>query len=75
MPALDPIKLFLKVVELRGVATAAHALGQPRSTLSHRMSALENEFGVELFLRSTRSVCLTEAGTLVHTEFGKIEDA
>ena len=39
------------------------------------MSALENEFGAELFLRSTRSVGLTEAGTLVHTEFSKIAEA
>ena len=75
MPGRDSIALFLKVVELRGVAPAARALNQPRSTLSRRMSALENEFGAVLFLRSTRSFGLTEAGTLVHTEFSKIAEA
>ena len=69
------VALFLKVVELRGVAPAARALDQPRSTLSRRMSALEDELGAVLFLRSTRSFGLTQAGALVHAEFRKIAEA
>ena len=72
---LATVSLFLKVVELRGVAPAARALDQPRSTLSRRMSALEDELGAVLFLRSTRSFGLTQAGDLVHAEFCKIAEA
>ena len=75
MRDLDSVSLFLKVVEQRGVAPAARALNQPRSTLSRKMSALEEELGAVLFLRSTRSFGLTEAGALVHSEFTKIVEA
>ena len=72
---LDSVRLFLKVVELRGIAPAARALDQPRSTVSRQFSALEREVGAVLLLRSTRSFGLTEAGALVHTEFLKIAEA
>ena len=75
MGEMDAVSLFLKVVELRGVAPAARALNQPRSTLSRRMSVLETDVGAVLFRRSTRSFGLTEAGALVHAEFCKIAEA
>lgn len=41
---------------------AAQALGIKRSTVSHQLKALEDQLGTSLFIRTTRSVNLTEAG-------------
>ena len=53
---------FVQVVDHRGFAPAARALGEPKSKLSRRMTALEERLGVRLLQRSTRSVSLTEIG-------------
>ena len=41
---------------------AAHSLGIKRSTVSHQLKALEGQLGTALFVRTTRSINLTEAG-------------
>lgn len=53
---------FLLVARERSFTRAAAQLGVSPSALSHRMRKLEEELGVRLLTRTTRSVSATEAG-------------
>ena len=64
MNDLNDMVIFSKVAELEGISPAARALRMPKSKVSRRMAALEDELGVRLLERSTRSVHLTEVGTI-----------
>ena len=59
---------FIVVAEHGNITRAAHSLHLPQSTLSKQMMALEEEFGTVLFLRSNRSVELTEAGRVLYQQ-------
>jgi DNA-binding transcriptional LysR family regulator len=59
---LKSLSTFLAVAEERGFTKAARRLGVSPSAVSHSMRALEEEVGVRLLARTTRSVGLTEAG-------------
>jgi DNA-binding transcriptional LysR family regulator len=59
---LDDLLLFAEVAQQRSVTRAAGQLGQPKSTVSRRLAALEQRVGTALIVRSTRSLRLTEAG-------------
>ncbi len=54
--------LFAQVMESGSFARAAERVGLPKSTLSRRISALENRFGERLLTRSTRRLNITEFG-------------
>lgn len=54
--------IFVHVVEQGGFTAAARHIGEPLSTVSRRISKLEQSLGTRLFERSTRSVRLTELG-------------
>ncbi|WP_185819858.1 LysR family transcriptional regulator [Salibacterium salarium] len=43
-------------------STAAHEIAVTQSTISDQIKKLENELGIELFIRSTRKVQVTPAG-------------
>ena len=60
--ALDGVEVFLAVAEQRSFRQAAARLGVTPSAISQAVRALEARIGVTLFLRTTRSVGLTEAG-------------
>jgi DNA-binding transcriptional LysR family regulator len=60
--ALDGIEAFLSVAQHRSFRRAAAQLGVTPSAISQAIRALERRVGVALFLRTTRSVGLTEAG-------------
>src|SRR3569833_787 len=60
--ALDGVEVFLGVAEHRSFRKAAAALGVTPSAISQAVRALEARIGATLFLRTTRSVGLTEAG-------------
>ncbi|MFL0810511.1 MAG: LysR family transcriptional regulator [Agarilytica sp.] len=64
MVDLNDMVIFAKVAELHGISPAARALKMPKSKVSRRMAALENELEVRLLERSTRSMHVTEAGNL-----------
>lgn len=53
---------FLAVVEERHFTRAARRVHLTQSSLSASIRMLERELGDELFVRSTRSVEVTEAG-------------
>src|ERR1700752_1654179 len=62
---LDGVEVFLRVAQLRSFRRAAAELGVTPSAISQAVRALEARVGAALFLRTTRSVGLTEAGERV----------
>ena len=60
--ALDGVEAFLSVAEHRSFRRAAAELGVTPSAISQAVRALEARVGAALFIRTTRSVGLTEAG-------------
>ncbi|MGB6240927.1 MAG: LysR family transcriptional regulator [Castellaniella sp.] len=54
--------LFAHIVEAGSFTHASDQTGLPKSTLSRRLSSLENAFGERLLQRSTRRLVLTEFG-------------
>src|SRR5258706_8411450 len=60
--ALDGVEAFLSVAQHRSFRRAAAELGVTPSAMSQGVRALEARMGVALFIRTTRSVGLTQAG-------------
>src|SRR5690349_4125027 len=60
--ALDGVEAFLSVAEHHSFRKAAAELGVTPSAISQAVRALEARVGAGLFIRTTRSVGLTEAG-------------
>lgn len=60
--ALDGVEAFLSVAQHRSFRKAAAELGVTPSAISQAVRALEARIGAALFIRTTRSVGLTEAG-------------
>ena len=60
--ALDGVEAFLSVAQHRNFRRAASELGVTPSAISQAVRTLEARVGAALFIRTTRSVGLTEAG-------------
>ncbi|PQV52952.1 LysR family transcriptional regulator [Paraburkholderia sp. BL21I4N1] len=60
--ALDGVEVFLSVAQHRSFRRAAAELGVTPSAVSQTVRVLEARIGAALFIRTTRSVGLTEAG-------------
>src|SRR6266446_6597288 len=60
--ALDGVEAFLSVAQHRSFRKAAAELGVTPSAMSQTVRAVEARVGAALFIRTTRSVGLTEAG-------------
>jgi DNA-binding transcriptional LysR family regulator len=79
MSSLDLIRLFLAVAEERSFTLAARRLNITPTAVSKGVRALEKKHGVALFVRTTRSVSLTEAGSsllaAIKPAIGQIDDA
>jgi len=60
--AIDGVEAFLSVAEHRSFRRAAAELGVTPSAISQAVRTLERRIGAALFIRTTRSVGLTEAG-------------
>jgi DNA-binding transcriptional LysR family regulator len=60
--ALDGVEAFLSVAQHRSFRRAAAELGVTPSAISQAIRVLQARVGAALFLRTTRSVGLTEAG-------------
>jgi len=62
---LDQLRYFLQVAERGNFTRAAEDLLLSQPALSRSIQKLESELGQPVFERKTRSVALTEAGTLL----------
>lgn len=63
---LDGIEAFLRVAARKSFSAAALDLGVSPSAISQTIKALEARVGAPLFMRTTRSVSLTQAGEMFH---------
>jgi DNA-binding transcriptional LysR family regulator len=61
---LDSVSTFARVIDAGSMSAAASALGVPKSTVSRRVTRLEESLGVRLLQRTTRRMTLTEAGAI-----------
>jgi DNA-binding transcriptional LysR family regulator len=62
MQQLDRMVAFVQVMEARSFSVAARRLRLSKSVVSRRVTALENQLGVRLLNRTTRTLSPTEAG-------------
>ena len=67
---LSDLKAFLAVARAKGFREGARVSGSSASGLSVAVSRLEEQLGVRLLHRTTRSVVLTEAGDLLLERLG-----
>jgi DNA-binding transcriptional LysR family regulator len=63
MDQIHLMKVFVAVGELESFAAAARRLDISPAAVTRAISALEDQLGVKLLLRTTRSVRVTEAGS------------
>ena len=63
---LDAVSLLTTTVEGGSFAAAARKLGVTSSAVSRRVALLEDELGVQLLARTTRTLRLTEDGRAFH---------
>lgn len=66
MVSLDRFETFKAVVDAGSLTAAAQRLGQSKAVVSFNLKRLEQELGVTLLVRNTRSLALTEAGERFH---------
>ena len=59
---VDHLPAFVAVAEVGGISAAARRLGEPKSTISRAISRLEDDIGLQLFVRGPRSLRLTHDG-------------
>jgi DNA-binding transcriptional LysR family regulator len=76
---LNEMLVFARVVQAGSFTKAARALGMPKSTVSRRVSQLEERLKARLLQRTTRKLSLTDVGRTYYDYcariIGEIEDA
>lgn len=73
MLKLDRLSHFLAVADTGSFTQASDRLGVTKAVVSAQVARLEEELGVSLFVRTTRSVTLTEDGELLLTHARNIQ--
>lgn len=63
MDKFTGMKIFVRIIQLGSFTAVAAELGISQSSVSKKISALENSLGAALLIRSNRLVRLTEIGT------------
>ena len=64
MDSLGALHAFVQAVEAGGFTEAGRRLGTSASAISKAVARLEDQLGVRLFHRSTRSITLTQEGAI-----------
>ena len=72
MQDLNEIAIFARVVKEESFTKAARSLGLPKSTVSERVSRLEERLGVRLLERTTRHVRPTAAGAAYYERAARV---
>lgn len=62
MKALDTLRIFVATLRKGSLSAAGRSLSLSPATISRRISALEDELGVQLVDRTSRNLKVTEAG-------------
>lgn len=62
MDALETLQTFVRVVETGCLSTVAREMNASQSSVSRKITQLEDHFGVRLFHRTTRHLSLTDGG-------------
>lgn len=70
LPDLTNYLIFARVVQAGSISAGARDLGMPKSTVSRRLTELEEEQGIRLVHRTRRGLKLTDVGQafLIHCE-------
>lgn len=68
----EQLHYFVEISKDMNFTKTANRLYISQSTLSRQIAALENSLGTQLLIRDTRSVELTQAGTLLASEGDKL---
>lgn len=71
-PEWSDLRVLLAVARARSIAGAARALGVDQSTVSRRLTAIEDAVGATLVVRG-RELALTAEGTLLHAAAERVE--
>ncbi|MGE6783936.1 LysR family transcriptional regulator [Ensifer adhaerens] len=71
---MDRMTAFVRTADLGSFVAAGRALGLSASSVGKAVTKLEQELGVRLLQRSTRSIRLTEEGRLFHERCRRILD-
>lgn len=69
---LNEMAIFAHVVEAGSFTGAAKHLGLPKSTISRKITQLEERLGVRLIQRTTRSLNLTDTGSAYYNQCSRI---
>lgn len=69
---LNELLVFAKVVQAGGFTAAARGLRMPKSTVSRKVSELEERVGAQLLQRTTRKLRLTEVGRAYYEHCARI---
>lgn len=72
MGPFEKAQMFKRVVEMGSMVSVARAMNVSPSAVSKRLAELESSLGVQLLKRSTRSLCVTEAGEHFYQEVRQI---
>lgn len=72
-PDWSDLKVILAVARARSVAGAARAMGVDQSTVSRRLTALEDSVGASLVVRGGRELALTSEGRLLQAAAERME--
>jgi DNA-binding transcriptional LysR family regulator len=67
---LSELEAVLTVARAKSFTAAARELGMSTTAVSRTIAALEQHLGVRLFTRTTRSVAITAAGSMLVAELG-----
>ncbi|MEZ8965583.1 LysR family transcriptional regulator [Vibrio breoganii] len=66
MDKLSDMAMFVSIVKQKSMAGTARELGVSAASITTRLKALEDRYGVKLLNRTTRHLSLTEAGELYY---------
>ena len=69
---VDHLPAFVAVAEVGGISAAARRLGEPKSTISRASARLEEDIGLQLFVRGPRSLRLTHDGSQFYHHAARI---
>lgn len=71
MPSLKALQVFHYVAQTLSMKQAASQLGVTATAVSHQIKTLEESLGIALFVRKTRSLELTQKGSILKVGISK----